>query len=117
MKPAFRLSAEHAAFLPPAPAAVSISKPQRVLSRIILSPEVDIIMKSVIVNENRRGLLFKNGSLKKLLLPGKYSVSGGKSIELIDITLPLSSEYCTLSKLLENDDIGKAVDVYDVCEH
>ena len=72
-------------------------------------------MKSVIVNENRRGLLFKNGSLKKLLLPGKYSVSGGKSIELIDITLPLSSEYCTLSKLLENDDIGKAVDVYDVC--
>ena len=110
MKPAFRLSAEYAAFLPPAPAAVSISKPQRVLSRIILSPEVDIIMKSVIVNENRRGLLFKNGSLKKLLLPGKYSVSGGKSIELIDITLPLSSEYCTLSKLLENDDIGKAVD-------
>lgn len=117
MKPAFRLSAEYAAFLPPAPAAVSISKPQRVLSRIILSPEVDIIMKSVIVNENRRGLLFKNGSLKKLLLPGKYSVSGGKSIELIDITLPLSSEYCTLSKLLENDDIGKAVDVYDVCEN
>lgn len=74
-------------------------------------------MKSVIVNENRRGLLFKNGSLKRLLLHGKYFICGGTTIELIDIALPLSSEYCTLGKLLENDDIRNAVDVYEVKEN
>ena len=38
------------------------------------------IMEKVVVNENQRGLLFKNGKFINVLDPGKYYVWGGREI-------------------------------------
>ena len=39
-------------------------------------------MKKVIINENQRGFLFKNGKYVKMLGAGKYYTSGDRSIEI-----------------------------------
>lgn len=40
----------------------------------------------IIVNENQRGLLFKNGKYVKMLVPGRHSFFGrGYSVEILDI--------------------------------
>ena len=57
-------------------------------------------MKTIVINENQRGLLFKNGKYKGLLGAGKYSLFSGRSVQLQDISMPVSEEY---RKLLEND--------------
>ena len=41
-------------------------------------------MKKVIINENQRGLLFKNGKYVKMLEAGKYFSYGGKEIEVLN---------------------------------
>lgn len=49
-------------------------------------------MKTVIINENQRGFLFKNGKYVKLLAAGKYHVFGGREIEISDFDKPIVSE-------------------------
>ena len=45
-------------------------------------------MKKVIINENQRGLLFKNGKYVKMFPAGKYFSYGGKEIEVLNLEQP-----------------------------
>lgn len=75
-------------------------------------------MKKVIINENQKGLLFKNGKYIRLLAPGKYHCFGGREIEISDSDKPINSERCALETLLADKAISERVSVVEVgdCE-
>ena len=47
-------------------------------------------MKTMIINENQKGFLFKNGKYMKLLDAGKYHLFGGKEIEISNLDQPIA---------------------------
>lgn len=72
-------------------------------------------MKKIIINENQRGFLFKNGKFEKLLGAGKYHLfSADKQIEIVSVEHQLSSASCDLDTLLANPDVSKSVSVVEV---
>jgi len=73
-------------------------------------------MKKVVIKENEKGLLFKNGKLQKLLEAGKYYTYGGRQIEILSLDTCLQSSGCKLDQLLMNEDIRKQVDVIEVAD-
>lgn len=70
----------------------------------------------VIISENQRGLLFKNGAFLKLLGPGKYHALGGRKIEVQYLEQPLHSEYASLGVLLRNCEIANQTDVAEAAD-
>ncbi len=54
----------------------------------------------VIINNNQRGLLFKNGVLQDFLGAGKYRCSGSKSIEVLPLDEEIRSKNATVSQIL-----------------
>ena len=48
-------------------------------------------MKKMIINENQKGFLFKNGKYTKMLDAGKYYLFGGKEIEISCLEQPIVS--------------------------
>lgn len=58
-----------------------------------------------IINENQRGLLFRNGRFVKLLLPGCYYPFGGSVIEILNLGQALASPRAPLEILLKNPDV------------
>lgn len=52
------------------------------------------------INENQKGLFFKNGKLQKLLSAGSYHTTRNTRIEILSIEEELFSETCTLENLL-----------------
>ncbi len=73
-------------------------------------------MKRVIINENQRGLLFKNGRYVKMLEPGKYFPYGGREIEVLDIDQPIDSDKCALETLLNDKRVARNVSVIEVAD-
>lgn len=73
-------------------------------------------MKKVMINENQRGLLFKNGRYIKMLRPGKYRSSFAKKIEVQNIADPISTESCSLDVLLRDPEIVQNVSVTEVAD-
>lgn len=71
-------------------------------------------MKKVIIHDNERGLLFKNGRFVRRLTAGKYRVFGDSSIEAVPLEEMLMSETCSLEVLLANGDIAKETAVVEV---
>ena len=74
-------------------------------------------MKKIIINENQRGLLFKNGKYVKLLGAGKYHLFGGRDIEVFSIESPqfaIASRKCNIETLLADKDFADSVEVVDV---
>lgn len=71
-------------------------------------------MKKVIIHENQKGFLFRNGRFIKLLNAGKYHVFGDSEIEIISLSQPLSSEKCELVALLSNKEIAKQTAAIEV---
>ena len=63
----------------------------------------------VIINDNQKGLLFKNGILTELLNAGKYSVNKAKTIETINIDDEIKSEKAVLAKILEIPGVRESV--------
>lgn len=59
----------------------------------------------IIINDNQRGLLFKNGKFIKLLSPGKYSTSNSRKIQIVSIMEVIKSDMAPLDILLKNEDI------------
>ncbi len=60
----------------------------------------------VTINENERGLLFKNGRLVKALAPGKYISLFGREIEICGVELPLASLGYNTAVLLKNESVA-----------
>ncbi len=73
-------------------------------------------METIIINENERGFLFKNGKYIKVLGAGKYRTFGGKEIELSDLSQPISSEKCALETLLSDKTVAASASVVEVAD-
>lgn len=71
-------------------------------------------MKKVIINENQKGFLFKNGKYEKTLDAGKYRLFGGKEIETSDIEQPIACDRCPLETLLADSAVADRVSVVEV---
>lgn len=71
-------------------------------------------MKKIIINENQRGFLFKNGKYVKMLTAGNYYTYGGKEIEVVKLDDPIISDKCTLDTLLNDKELATAVSVIEV---
>ena len=71
-------------------------------------------MKKMIINENQRGLLFKNGKYIKLLGAGKYYLCGGKEIDVLDLDEAVACNSCSLETLLADQAIADSVAVVEV---
>ena len=75
-------------------------------------------MNKVIINENQRGFLFKNGRYVKLLGPGKYHLFGDSEIEIADLSRRVMPNACSLETLLADKNFVAATDTVTVgdCE-
>ena len=73
-------------------------------------------MKKVIINENQRGLLFKNGKYVKMLPAGKYFSYGGKDIEVLSLDQPIVSDKCALDTILNDKMVANNVSVIEVAD-
>ena len=71
-------------------------------------------MKKMILSENQKGFLFKNGKYVKLLDAGKYYLFGGRSIEVSYLDQPIVSGQCALDTLLSDKEIARQVAVVEV---
>lgn len=69
-----------------------------------------------IINENQRGLLFKNGRFVKMLVSGKYYTFGGKNIEIVRLDSPLVSVSCSPEVLLGDKKIAEQTAVIEVAD-
>lgn len=63
----------------------------------------------VIINDNQKGLLFKNGVLTGLLNAGSYSVNKAKTVETIGIDEEIKSEKAVLAKILAIPGVSESV--------
>lgn len=73
-------------------------------------------MKKIIINENQRGFLFKNGKYVKMLTAGKYFTFGGKNIEVSELDQPVMSKICALDIILNDKAVADAVSVIEVAD-
>lgn len=71
-------------------------------------------MKKIIINENQKGFLFKNGKYIKLLNAGKYYLFSGKEIEISNLEQPIVSGKCALETLLLDKTVAEKVAVVEV---
>ncbi len=67
-----------------------------------------------IIRENERGLIFKNGKFVKAVGAGSYYSFLGTDIEVVNLSLPLYSENCSMEALLKNQTLAEEVSVVDV---
>jgi len=74
-------------------------------------------MKKIIVNENQKGLLFKNGRFIKHLDAGKYYLFGGKEAEILSVDTALRSEKCPIETLLANPELAAKTVTVEVAEN
>lgn len=51
-------------------------------------------MKKLIIQENQKGFLFKNGRYVRLLEAGRYYLSGNSEVVLSDLGEPLRVSNC-----------------------
>lgn len=73
-------------------------------------------MKKVIINENQRGFLFKNGKYVKMLTAGRYYTFGDRQIEVVDSDKPIVSARCALDTILNDKAVADAVSVIEVAD-
>lgn len=73
-------------------------------------------MKTVIINENQKGFLFKNGKYVKLLKAGRYHQFGGRRIEIADLDAAVGSPMCQLDTLLADPEVAALVSVIEVAD-
>jgi len=71
-------------------------------------------MKKIIINENQRGLLFKNGRFAGLLGAGRYFLRASSEVDICDISAPLFSTKCPLETLLSDKRIAESVSAVEV---
>lgn len=74
-------------------------------------------MKKIIISDNQKGFLFKNGKYVKLLDAGKYYAFGGKEIILSELDKPIIPVKCALETLLADPNAADKVSVIEVADH
>ncbi|MBQ9747445.1 MAG: slipin family protein [Clostridia bacterium] len=71
-------------------------------------------MKTVTIQENEMGLLFKNGRYQKLLTPGKYYLTRACEVEIVSTEEELCGKRCALAALLADKRIRERTSVVEV---
>lgn len=71
-------------------------------------------MKKIVINENQKGFLFKNGKYIKLLNAGKYHIFGESEVVISDLEQPIVCSRCPLDTLLADKAIADSVAVVEV---
>ena len=71
-------------------------------------------MRKIIIHENQKGFLFKNGKYIKLLDAGKYHLFGDREIELSGLGQHIVSSRCSLETLLADQAVAERVTVVEV---
>lgn len=71
-------------------------------------------MKKVMINENQKGFLFKNGKYVRTVGAGKYILTGGKELEVSELDRMIHSDRCPLETLLEDPEFASMVSVAEV---
>lgn len=67
---------------------------------------------NIIIQENQRGLLFRNGKFQRLLKPGRFSFLTNVAIEVCSITEELKVKHNTIETLLRHEKVkDELVDV------
>ena len=74
-------------------------------------------MKKIIINQNQKGFLFKNGKYVKMLGAGKYYQGRGKTIEVVEETDRILLKNCGLDILLSDKAVADAVTVLEVADN
>ncbi len=82
----------------------------------ILQTTTRKFMRKVIINENQRGLLFKNGKFVRLLYAGKYRLFGENIAEVLSTDGELYSARCSLETLLRSKEIARQTTAVEVGE-
>lgn len=73
-------------------------------------------MKTIVINQNQKGFLFKNGRFIKLLGAGKHCLFGGKSVEIAQLDQPLQPRRCALDTLLADPETARETAVAEVAD-
>ncbi len=71
-------------------------------------------MPKIIIHENQKGLLFKNGQYKKLLGAGKYHVYGDRQILIQPLDQPIICRFCGVRELLRDEVLKAQVEQVEV---
>lgn len=72
-------------------------------------------MKKIIINENQKGLLFKNGKYVTVLGAGKYYEYGGREIVVQDVGYhPIVCGKCSLDTLLADAKTAEQIEIFEV---
>lgn len=58
-------------------------------------------MTKTIISENQLGLMYKNGVLTKILGAGKYTLFGGKTVEVLSADDEIIPQNCTVQKFID----------------
>ena len=72
------------------------------------------LFDKVVINENQRGFLFKDGKYQKMLAPGKYYLFGDREVECVFIDQPLEMARVSNEILLADAAVREAVTVVEV---
>ncbi len=73
-------------------------------------------MRTIVINENQRGFLFKNGRFMRMLTAGKYRMLGGREIEVVSLAQPIESGRCALDTLLANGEVAASASVAEIAD-
>lgn len=73
-------------------------------------------MTTTTINENQRGLMFRRGRFERLLEPGRYRVFGSDAVEALALDEPISSAFCPIETLLNNETIAVLTDSVRVAD-
>jgi len=73
-------------------------------------------MKTVMIHQNQRGLLFKNGRFVKMLEAGKYRLFGSREVEIFSAGEPLSPMRCTLETLMADKTVMASLSTVEVAD-
>ena len=71
-------------------------------------------MKKIVINENQRGFLFKNGKYVKMLTAGKYYISKNSELEQVYLDEPVCPVNCSLETVLNDKAVSESVSVVEV---
>ena len=72
------------------------------------------LFEKVVINENQRGFLFKDGKYQKMLAPGKYYLFGDREVETVFIDQPLELARVSNEVLLADAAVREVTNTVEV---
>ncbi len=79
-----------------------------------MNKTVKKIFDKIVINENQRGFLFKDGKYQKMLAPGKYYLFGDREVETVFIDQPLEIMRASNEILLADAAVRESVTTVEV---